>query len=88
MAKVYQIRVRGHLDLSYATWFGDFHITHLPDGDSVLTGAVPDQAALYGIVARCRDLGVTLVSIMPLQEAGGACGQDGPERAAQGGNHE
>jgi hypothetical protein len=63
----YQIRVKGQLDPKFSGWFGDFTISHTPDGDSLLTGNLIDQAALYGILERCRDLGLTLISINPLK---------------------
>lgn len=64
----YRIRVKGHLDPKFSAWFSDFAVIHTPNGDTLLTGVVIDQAALYGVVERCRDLGVTLISINPLPE--------------------
>jgi hypothetical protein len=69
MSAEYQIRVKGQLDLKLAAWFGDFTITYTSDGDTLLTGAA-DQAALHGALARCRDLGLTLISINPLINRG------------------
>jgi hypothetical protein len=66
---VYQIRVRGHLAPRLSAWFGDLQITHTPEGDTLLTGTIIDQAALHGILIRCRDLGVTLIAINPLSMA-------------------
>lgn len=66
MPTAYQIRVNGHLDISYSVWLGEFVITHTPDGDTLLTGDVVDQAALYGVLKRCRDLGLTLISVNPI----------------------
>jgi hypothetical protein len=68
MSNRYQIRVKGQLDPRLSAWFGDFNINHTPDGDSLLTGMVIDQAALHGILARCRDMGLTLISINPLPD--------------------
>lgn len=62
----YQIRLRGQLDPLWSDWFDEFAITH-QSGDSLLTGSVPDQAALHGVLARIRDLGLTLVSIQQLE---------------------
>jgi hypothetical protein len=62
----YQIRVKGHLDPGLSVWFNGFAIEHTHDGNTLLTGNVPDQAALFGIIARCRDLGVTLISVNPV----------------------
>jgi len=59
----YQIRVRGHLDPQWAEWFKGMTITHTADGETVLAGLVADQAALHGLLARVRDLGLTLVSV-------------------------
>ncbi len=62
----YQIRLRGELDPRWSAWFDEFVIT-TEAGDSLLTGSVPDQAALHGVLGRIRDLGLTLVSIQPLE---------------------
>lgn len=62
----YQICVRGQLDPRWSDWFDEFVITSSGD-DSLLTGSIIDQAALHGILARIRDLGLTLVSIQTLE---------------------
>jgi hypothetical protein len=66
MATRYEIKVKGELDPILSVWFDDMAIAHTPGGDTLLTGAMRDQAALHGVLARCRDLGVTLVSVNPL----------------------
>ena len=58
-----EIRVEGHLDPSWADWLEGFTITHTAEQQTILTGAAPDQAALYGLIAKLRDLGVKLVSV-------------------------
>ena len=63
----YQILVRGRLDPLWSDWFDEFVITDQA-GDSLLTGSVPDQAALHGVLGRIRDLGLTLVSIQQLEK--------------------
>jgi hypothetical protein len=63
MAAIYQIRLQGQLDPSFSAWFNNFAVAHTSKGDTLLTGEVIDQAALHGILARCRDLGVTLISV-------------------------
>ncbi len=65
-SSVYEIRFRGHLDERRARWFEGLAMTHLPNGDSCLTGSLPDQAALYGILSRLRDLGLELLSVRQL----------------------
>ena len=61
--KVYQIRVKGHLDNSWSEWFEGLSMTHEEDGTTVLTGPVADQPALYGLLTKIRDLGLPLVSV-------------------------
>ena len=58
-----EIRVEGHLDPSWAEWLEGFKITHTQDDLTLLTGTVSDQAALYGLIAKLRDLGLKLISV-------------------------
>ena len=67
----YQIRVCGHLDPSWADWVGVHNIRHLSDGTSLLIGQAVDQAALFGVLIRLRDLGCTLLSLK-INKASGA----------------
>jgi len=64
---VYQIRIKGHLSDQWTGWFGDLTITLEEDGDTLLTGPVVDQAALFGMLKKVRDLGLPLVSINCVQ---------------------
>ncbi len=66
-ASVYQIRVRGQLDLRWADWFEGMVVTPAEDGDTLLTGPVEDQAALLGLIRKLRDLGIPLVSVQPVE---------------------
>jgi len=59
----YQLRVDGHIDDHWAAWFDNLTLTHESDGTTTLHGAVPDQAALHGLLTKVRDLGVTLLSV-------------------------
>lgn len=59
----YQLRVDGHIDDHWAAWFDNLTLTHESDGTTTLRGAVPDQAALHGLLAKVRDLGATLISV-------------------------
>ncbi len=61
--RVYRIRVRGHLAGDWAEWFGGLAVTLEEDGDTLLTGPVVDQAALYGLLKKVRDLGLPLLSV-------------------------
>jgi hypothetical protein len=60
---VYQLRVAGLLDRHWSPWFGGLTVTHEDDDCTVLTGTVTDQAELHGLLAKIRDLGVTLISV-------------------------
>jgi hypothetical protein len=60
---VYQIRITGHLDSRWMAWFDGLTITLEENGDTLLTGPVVDQAALYGLLRKVRDLGLPLVSV-------------------------
>ena len=56
-----EIRVKQHLDGTWSEWLGDLSVTHTEDDETLLTGQVEDQAVLYGLLARLRDLGLPLV---------------------------
>jgi hypothetical protein len=65
MAYHYQITVKEYLDDGWSAWFDSLTISHTAGGATTLTGAVRDQTALYGLLARLRDLGLTLIAIAP-----------------------
>jgi hypothetical protein len=60
---VYQIRLKGHLGCQWTDWFGGLTITLEDNGETLLTGPVIDQAALFGLLRKVRDLGMPLVSV-------------------------
>ena len=64
----YEIRVEGHLDLSWSVWFDGLTINHDESGETILSGPVADQAALHGLLNRVRDLGLTLISVIPIRQ--------------------
>jgi hypothetical protein len=63
----YHIRVEGHLGQQWADWFEGMSITLEPAGDTLLCGSMLDQAGLFGVLKKVRDLGMPLVSVSRLQ---------------------
>ncbi len=63
----YEIRLKGHLDSRWAAWFDGLSLTNESDGTTVINGPVVDQAALYGLLQKVRDLGLPLVSVTQVQ---------------------
>lgn len=61
---IYQIRIEGHLGHQWAEWFGNLTITLEENGETLVSGPVIDQAALYGLLRKVRDLGMPLVSVI------------------------
>jgi len=59
----YEIRVQGALDPGWSCWFGGLQITSNPTGVTVITGELTDQAALHGVLAKIRDLGLPLLLV-------------------------
>ena len=59
----YEIRVDGVLGSRWSTWFEDLQVTSHAGGQTVIAGPVTDQAALHGLLAKIRDLGLTLLSV-------------------------
>ena len=66
MHTIYDIRIREVLDEQWALWFDPLTLIHTPEGQTVLCGALPDQAALHGVLASIAHLGLTLVSVSSL----------------------
>ena len=60
----YEIRLKGHLDTRWADQFEHMSFTHASDGTTILAGPVVDQAALYGLLRKVRDLSLPLLSVM------------------------
>lgn len=65
----YELRIEGHLDGHWATWFGGLTLIREDDGTTTLRGAVTDQSELHGLLAKVRDLGATLISVTPIDAA-------------------
>ena len=63
MASVYEIRVKGHLDQRHLEWLEGFSVGLQSNGETIITGLVADQSALFGLLLRIRDLGIPLLSV-------------------------
>ncbi len=77
MAEYCQIIIRGRLDPLWSDWFAGLTLTHPNNDETMLSGVLPDQAALYGLLERIRDLNLRLVALTcrdslvgPVQESG------------------
>ena len=64
-----EIRVKGQIDQHWSDWFDDLTVTHAGQNETVLTGPIVDQAALHGLLAKLRDLGLPIVSVNLSEEA-------------------
>ena len=63
-----EIRVKGRIDERWSEWFDGLTITHTDQDETVLTGPVADQAALYGLIAKLRDLGLPLLAVNSVEQ--------------------
>jgi len=78
----YEIHIKGHLDDRWADRFGGLTLTREQNGDTLLSGTVVDQAALYGLLRTVRDLGVRLLSVTRLQSEPAEAPDGSPENTA------
>jgi hypothetical protein len=62
-----EIRVKGQIDQDWSDWFEGLTVTHTDQGETILVGEVVDQSALYGLLAKLRDLGLPLVSVSSVE---------------------
>jgi hypothetical protein len=58
-----EIRVKGCIDEHWSAWLAGLSITHTDRDETILSGRVVDQAALYGVLSMLRDLGLPLLSV-------------------------
>ena len=66
MTQYYEIRIKGHLDMSWSDWLDGLNITHEVNGETLIAGPIADQSALHGLLNKLRDLGVQLISVNPV----------------------
>jgi hypothetical protein len=65
---LYEVRLDGHLDEHWSTWFDGMAVTRADDGTTTLRGHLVDQAALHGLLTKVRDLGASLLSVEVVAE--------------------
>jgi hypothetical protein len=58
-----EIRVKGRIDERWSEWLDGLTIRHTVEGETALAGSILDQAALYGLMSKLRDLGLSLLSV-------------------------
>jgi hypothetical protein len=63
MAEYYEIRLKGLLDPHWSEWFAGLQLAHLEGDVTLLSGMLPDQSAVHGLLERIRDLNLTLISV-------------------------
>jgi hypothetical protein len=73
----YEIRIQGHLDDRWSAWFDGLTVAAEQGGETTLSGLIRDQAALHGVLAKVRDLGLPLIAVNRMV----GCPQSKGERA-------
>jgi hypothetical protein len=63
MSDYCEIVVKGQLDTGWSGWFEGLTIKHNEKGETIISGPIPDQAALHGLLAKVRDMGLFLISV-------------------------
>ena len=59
----YEIHIKGHLSVNWSDWFDGLTVTNLDGGEALISGAIPDQAALHGVLNRMYALNLTLLGV-------------------------
>jgi hypothetical protein len=63
MSEYYEIKIKGYLDPHWSDWLMGLKLTHLEGDETLISGWLPDQGALHGLLERIRDLNLTLISV-------------------------
>ncbi|HPJ89349.1 MAG TPA: hypothetical protein PLO84_09545 [Thermotogota bacterium] len=67
MSEYYQITVKSYLSKEFSKTFEGMTLEHLSNGTTCITGMIADQSALHGMLKKIRDMGIQLISVVPLQ---------------------
>jgi hypothetical protein len=68
--EIYVIRIKGHIDQSWSSWFADMRVTNEENGDTVLSGPLVDQSALHSLLTKVHALNLTLLSVSHVESGG------------------
>lgn len=71
-----EIRIRGQLSAGWSAWFDGLTVVNCPDDETILSGSLPDQAALFGVLNRLYGLNLRLLSL--------TCSDNSPLRSSFG----
>jgi hypothetical protein len=63
LPEYYEIKVKGHIDSHWSNWFAGLNLAYLEGDVTLISGPLPDQAALHGLLERIRDLNLRLISV-------------------------
>lgn len=65
---LYEIIIKEQIGDKWLAWFDEYSVTCTESGETLLTGSIPDQAALHGLLAKIRDLNLTLISVNQIEQ--------------------
>ena len=68
-SEYYEIRIEGHIGNRWSEWFAGLTLSYPQNGETLLCGRLPDQAALHGILMKIRDLHLVLISVNRIEES-------------------
>ena len=70
----YEIRIKGHLGPQWEAWFKGIPLQQADNGETILKADITDQAELFGLLRKVRDLGMPLIAVNPIEPGDAADG--------------